>query len=333
MKKSLLALAALSAIAGAAQAQSSVTLSGAVDLGVVRQNGAWNMGNAGSSRTAFTLSGSEDLGGGMRAFFLMNHRFNLNTGAQRDGNAFWRQGWVGLSGGFGDVRMGKILPPLQDFNGQFEPWGGGDTVASIHTGGIYAGNTALGSRYNNAIYYRSPSLGGLQAHAMIAAGDQNSQISTGTAPALPASGSERPIGLGVIYGAGPLRFAAAYDRNADDMKTMGLYGSFNAGFATFMAQYEKGDMLPTSPIDDAGRWSISAQVPFGAALLKAGYTRWKDEDVKKFGIGLDYSLSKRTTLYTNAGKLSGDGLAGTAAGALSDANRKARFDVGVLHRF
>jgi predicted porin len=92
MKKSLLALAVLSAFAGAASAQSSVTLSGSVDLGVVRQNGAWNMQNAGSSRTAFTLSGTEDLGGGMRAFFLMNHRFNMNTGAQRDGNAFWRQG-------------------------------------------------------------------------------------------------------------------------------------------------------------------------------------------------------------------------------------------------
>lgn len=333
MKKTLIALAVLSAFAGAASAQSSVTLSGAVDLGVVRQNGDWNMQNAASSRTAFTLSGTEDLGGGMRAFFLMNHRFHLNTGAQRDANAFWRQGWVGLGGGFGDLRLGKILPPVQDFNGQFEPWGGGDTVASVHTGGIYAGNTALGSRYANSIYYRSPALGGLVVHAMIAAGDQNSQVSPGSGTSLPSAGSERPVGLGVIYGAGPLRLAAAYDRNADDMKTVGLYGSFNAGFATFMAQWEKGDMLPSAPIEDGTRWSISAQAPLGAALLKAGYTKWSDEDVKKFGLGLDYNLSKRTLLYTNVGKLSGDGRAGTAAGALSDDNRKTRFDVGVYHRF
>jgi predicted porin len=117
------------------------------------------------------------------------------------------------------------------------------------------------------------------------------------------------------------------------MKTTGLYGSFNAGFATLTAQWEKGDMLPTSPIDDASRWSVGASVPMGAAVLKAGYTKWSDEDVKKFGLGLDYSLSKRTTLYTNVGKLSGDGLAGTAAGALSDLNRKARFDMGIFHRF
>ena len=333
MKKTLIALAVLSGFVGAASAQSSVTLSGSADLGLVRQNGVWNMANAASSRTAFTLSGTEDLGGGMRAFFLMNHRFHLNTGAQRDSNAFWRQGWVGLGGGFGDLRLGKILPPLQDFNGQFEPWGGGDTVASTHTGGIYAGNTALGSRYNNSIYYRSPSLGGLAVHAMIAASDQNSQVTPGSGTTLPGTGTERPMGFGAIYGAGPLRFAAAYDRNGNDMKTVGVYGSLNAGFATLQAQWERGDMLPTAPIEDASRWSIGASVPMGAAVLKAGYTKWSDEDVKKFGFGLDYNLSKRTLLYTNLGKLSGDGLAGTAAGALSDDNRKSRFDFGITHRF
>ena len=74
-------------------------------------------------------------------------------------------------------------------------------------------------------------------------------------------------------------------------------------------------------------------MPFGAAMFKIGYTDWSDEDVSKFGIGLDYSLSKRTTLYTNVGKLDGDGRAGTAAGTLNDDNRKTRFDVGILHRF
>jgi predicted porin len=158
-------------------------------------------------------------------------------------------------------------------------------------------------------------------------------VTPGSGTTLPSRGSEKPLGLGAIYSAGPLRLAAAYDRNANDMKTTGLYGSFNAGFATFMAQWEKGDQLPTAPIDDAGRWSIGATVPLGAATFKAGYTKWKDEDVKKFGFGLDYGLSKRTTLYSNVGKLSGDGLAGTNAGTLNDDNRKTRFDVGIFHRF
>jgi hypothetical protein len=74
MKKSLLALAVLSAFAGAASAQSSVTLSGGVDVSIERQNGAWNMGAGNSGRSNFTLSGTEDLGGGMRAFFVLNNR-------------------------------------------------------------------------------------------------------------------------------------------------------------------------------------------------------------------------------------------------------------------
>ena len=316
MKKTLLALAVLSAITGAAQAQSSVTLSGSVDLGVRRQGGEWNMSNAGSSRTNFTLSGTEDLGGGMRAFFLANHRFNLNTGAQRDANAFWRQGWVGLGGAFGNVRLGKMLPPLQLLNGDFDPFGT-DTVGSTHTGGLFSGQTSSGSRYNNAIYYTTPSLGGLTGHAMIAAGDRNSEISA-------VSGNERPIGLAVDYAAGPLRLSAAYDRNADDKKTTGIYGSYNAGFATLMGQWEKGDIY-TTPTTDVSRWSIGAKVPFGAAALKVGYTNWSDEKIKKFGLGLDYNLSKRTQLYTDVGKISGNGASSTA--------KKAQFDLGVNHKF
>lgn len=321
MKKTLLALAVLSAITGAAQAQSSVTLSGSVDLGVRRQGGEWNMSNAGSSRTNFTLSGTEDLGGGMRAFFLANHRFNLNTGAQRDANAFWRQGWVGLGGAFGNVRLGKMLPPLQLLNGDFDPFGT-DTVGSTHTGGLFAGNTRYGSRYANAIYYTTPSLGGLTGHAMIAAADNNSEAAPATSSSLQGTGSERPVGLAVDYAAGPLRVSAAYDRNANDLKTKGFYGSYNAGFATFMAQWENGDVSSTV---DVTRWSIGAKVPFGAAALKAGYTKWSDEDIKKFGLGLDYSLSKRTTLYTDMGKISGNGASATA--------RKTQFDLGVNHKF
>jgi len=321
MKKTLLALAVLSAITGAAQAQSSVTLSGSVDLGVRRQGGEWNMSNAGSSRTNFTLSGTEDLGGGMRAFFLANHRFNLNTGAQRDANAFWRQGWVGLGGAFGNVRLGKMLPPLQLFNGDFDPFGT-DTVGSTHTGGLFAGTSRYGSRYANAIYYTTPSMGGLTGHAMIAAADNNSEVAPATSSSLQGSGSERPVGLGIDYAAGPLRISAAYDRNAMDWKTKGIYGSYNAGFATLMAQWENGDVSSTV---DVSRWSIGAKVPFGAAALKVGYTNWSDEKIKKFGIGLDYSLSKRTTLYTDAGKISGNGASSTA--------KKAQFDLGVNHRF
>jgi predicted porin len=330
MKKSLFALAALATVAGAASAQSSVTLSGSVDLGVIRADDQWTMGPAGSGRSGIALSGVEDLGGGLKAGFYLNHRFDLSTGnvnssrvgSSTDDRAFWRQGWIQLMSGMGDVRIGKMLPPVQEFNGGYEPWGGGDTVANVHTGGKYAG--ANNARYAKAIYYRTPSFGGFQVHAMGAAGE--SQGSTATS-------AERPYGFGLQYAAGPISAAVAYDRNQNDVKTWGVYGKYDFGMAAVMFQYENQDELtdyfdgrPSAfGNDKSKRWSVGAKIPAGAAMFKVGYMSWTDEEVKKFGVGLDYNLSKRTMLYTDVGKLSGDGA--------PDPADKTRFDVGIQHKF
>lgn len=318
MKKTLLALAVLSAFAGAASAQSSVTLSGGIDAAIQRQNGDWNMSTGNSGRTNFTLSGREDLGGGMYAFFSLNHRFSQNTGSINTAGPtgiFWRQTWVGLGGGFGDLRLGRMLPVLQEYNGGFDPFGT-ETIGSTHTGGLNAG-IAGNARINNAIYYRSPNMGGLQVHANIAAGDQN--VLTGTTL---TSGSERPVGLGAIYAAGPLRVALAYDRNALDQKTKGVYAGYDFGAFNLMGQWENGDISATT---DVTVWSIGARVPFGAATLKAGYRNNSDLEQKKVGLGLDYALSKRTIVYTDVAKQSGDGFSTLA--------KKAQFDVGIWHKF
>jgi general bacterial porin, GBP family len=334
MKKSLLALAVLSAFAGAASAQSSVTLSGGVDVSIERVDGAWNMGAGNSGRSAFTLSGTEDLGGGMRAFFVLNHRFSARDGtisSQPATGRFYRQSWVGLGGGFGEIRLGRQLPVLQIYNGDFDPFGT-ETIGSTHVGGFNAG-LAGSARNNNQILYVSPSLGGLTVHANIAAADQNAPPSGSTLP----NGIERPIGFGAYYAAGPLRIAAAYDRNTFDGKTKGVYASFNAGFATLMAQWENGDCGPlstpsggtwscgTGTSTDVSGWSIGARIPFGAATAKVGYLNKSDLEQKKIAAGLDYSLSKRTIVYTDVAKQSGDGFSDTA--------KKARFDVGVWHKF
>jgi predicted porin len=335
MKKSLLALAVLSAFAGAASAQSSVTLSGGIDAAIQRQNGEWNMSTGNSGRTNFTLSGREDLGGGMYAFFALNYRFSQGSGQTNSAYSptqFWRQDWVGLGGTFGDVRLGRMLPVLQEYNGGFDPFGT-ETIGSTHTGGLNAG-LAGGSRINNAIYYRSPNMGGLQVHANIAAADQQR---SGSATTNFTQGDERPLGLGVIYSAGPLRFALAYDRNTNDGKTKGVYGGYDFGVANVMFQWENGDCgALTTPAGgtwacgsgtatDVSVWSIGARIPFGAAVLKAGYRSNSDLEQKKLGLGLDYALSKRTIVYADVAKQSGDGFSTLA--------KKAMFDVGVWHRF
>jgi predicted porin len=223
-----------------------------------------------------------------------------------------------------------MLPVLQEYNGGFDPFGT-ETIGSTHTGGLNAG-LAGSARINNAIYYRSPSMGGLQVHANIAAGDQ--QLISGTSL---VGGPERPVGLGVIYAAGPLSVAVAYDRNPNDGKTKGVYGGYDFGVVKLMAQWENGDCGALTTVagstwscgsgtaTDVSVWSVGARVPFGAATLKAGYRSNSDLEQKKLGLGLDYNLSKRTIVYTDVAKQSGDGFSTVA--------KKTMFDVGLWHKF
>jgi predicted porin len=367
MKKSLLALAVLSAFAGVASAQSSVTLSGLVDAGIIRRGAGpnsavvndWTMAPSQSAYSSFTLSGREDLGGGMYAFFALNHRFRIQTGATRGtsntpaaGSAeetatFWRNTAVGLGGGFGDVRLGRILMPLQDMNGGFDPWATG-TVGSIHTGGI---NATI--RAKSAIYYRSPNLSGISVAAAIAAAEGQNDGEAGGGISLAASpgakfNTTRPIGFNVRYAAGPLNVGVAYDRNAADLKTTGLYASYDFGAFKLWGQFEKGDnctglsttcltngvragngVVTTQGRDDVKVYSISGSMPLGAMLLRVGYARVNSDlnngDGNKFGFGGDYNLSKRTNLYADIAKSTGD--------RYSLAQKKAAFDIGVTHRF
>jgi predicted porin len=227
-----------------------------------------------------------------------------------------------MSDAAGDIRIGKMLPPVQEFNGGYEPWAGGDTVGNVHTGGKYAG--ANNARYAKAIYYRTPSFGGFQVHAMGAAAESQGSV---------AVNNERPYGFGLQYAAGPLQAAVAIDRNQDDLKTIGAYGKYDFGMAQLMFQFERQDetsdfftstSVPTG-VDKSKRWSVGAKIPAGAAMFKIGYTKWTDEEIKKFGVGLDYNLSKRTMLYTDVGKASGD--------RVIDPADKVQFDIGVQHKF
>ncbi len=105
MKKSLLALAVLSAFAGVASAQSSVTLYGIIDMNLQRNDpkagGAAsttgvNSGHQSGSR--WGVRGSEDLGGGLSAVFTLEGGYSGDTGLQGQGALFGRQVWAGLRG-------------------------------------------------------------------------------------------------------------------------------------------------------------------------------------------------------------------------------------------
>jgi len=353
MKKSLIALAVLSAFAGVASAQSSVTLSGGLDAGISRSSNATSLKGAASSRNNLTFSGVEDLGNGSSAFFTLNHRFNIQNGTQNGANnttqtgnsgdpaaQLWRNAWVGLKNNdVGDIRLGRMLMPLQELNGGFEAWYGGDTVGNVHSDGRSANAATSGLRTNNGTYLRTANFGGFVGHL----GYGRRETDTATV-ATTQRDTVAPKGLGATFTFGPATLGAATDTNGNDKKSVGLYGKYNAGVAIVYAQFERSDVAGSTTAKDK-RMTISADIPVGAFTFKVGYRNMNRDDVdgsaKKLGAGLEYALSNRTKLYTNVGKTSGsDGEVANVGGALSAANittatngKKLSADIGVWHKF
>src|ERR1700749_4935945 len=170
MKKSLLALAVLTAVSGAAFAQSSVTLYGKVDLGLVLDSGNTNgksirldSGVPGGSRIGF--KGVEDLGGGMKAAFQLETGYCADSAAGAPNfctgsNQFMgRQAHGDLTGAFGAISAGR----------QYSI--GFNTLSTMHPFGTgFAGQInnivdPSGIRLNNSVTYATPNMGGLVGSA------------------------------------------------------------------------------------------------------------------------------------------------------------------------
>ena len=288
MKKSLIALAALAATG--AFAQSSVTLYGraeaGVDLGfrttvnntrtsVVVGPGAsttnTNLGgsvskpgfrvsdgdNQGQGSSLFGLRASEDLGGGLRANFLLDAGLNLDNGSVGNGggNFFSRSAWVGLSGGFGEVRLGR---QVLGSHGVFA-----SGLAAGASSGLYEVGATLiqgDERASNAIQYRSPDFGGISGTVSLTAPETNR--STRTPPASTSGGGKTGVDMSLAYAAGPIYVGIGYNKqNTTASTNNGLAGALN---------------VTTSSSGPRTDYTLSAAYDFGVAQPFFNYTNRKD---------------------------------------------------------
>ncbi|MFJ3057827.1 porin [Herbaspirillum sp. NPDC087042] len=275
MKKSLLALAVLGAFAGAAQAQSSVTIYGIVDTGVVYTSKAVNTatGNTGSkfslnsgiiqgSRIGF--KGVEDLGGGLSAVFNLETGFNNDNGAlngQDAGstNLFRRKSVVGLAGGFGSVLVGRQT----DF---------ADTISAYTSVNDFGGVTGAvghnldrleGTRTNNSISYTTANLSGFTGNLIYGFGETAGQTSAGQSFGIGGKYDNGPLGLGINYyqskqGATPSDTSlitatssttGAAQAGNSALKSLNIVASYQFGPARVYGNYSrvKQDLNTTSP--------------------------------------------------------------------------------------
>ena len=366
MKKSLLALAVLGAFAGAASAQSSVTIYGIVDAGIVAESGnpagsvtKLTSGVSAGSRLGFR--GTEDLGGGMAAIFALETGILIDTGANgqgqvfanQNGLVFGRQDYVGLTGGFGSVTAGRQYNPYFLTVGTVDPFGAG----YAGTSGNLMSPTGSNGRTNNSIQYSTPTMGGFSGALMYAFGEVVGDNSLG-----------RVINGAVAYANGPVWVRLAYQNQnttpTDSSKNAILAGSYDFGPAKLQAAYAtaKGPgstsipqqvvgfnagtgkpftAVPATASTDARDFLIGVTVPFGANKVMASYIRRDDrttfnQDANAIAVGYDYSLSKRTTLYAAYARISNkNGAAYTVlnAGDVTAGSGDKAFNLGVRHTF
>jgi len=358
MKKSLIALAVFGSFVGAASAQSSITVFGVVDLSANSyKNGSTSiktMDNNQLNSNRLGFRGVEDLGGGMTASFWLEAGMSNDVGNAGGGNGqtgvtafFNRRSTVSLSGGFGEIRLGR------DYVNTFSTIAGADAYGANGFGSginLYLGLSGvspvgLGSgagtavRANNMVGYFLPgNLGGLYGSVQVAAGEG--------APNAAASGNKYTGGrLG--YAAGPLDVSASVAQTtvgtSDKYKVANIGGSYDFGLAkayAFVDQRKFGSLKYTT-------YQLSAGVPLGQGEFRASYAKGNAEggtiaanDASLFGVEYIYNLSKRTALYTQYGRLSNKGASAIAlGGSVSTADAKTGgftstgYGAGIRHAF
>ena len=412
MKKTLIALAALAATG--AFAQSSVSVYGTVDAAYTNYasegNSKSGMGNSqlGSSKLGFM--GTEDLGNGLKAFFKLEAGLANDSGNGKASNssnqaggtgnggagaltsvggtqglAFARYSYVGLTGGFGEVRLGRdYTSAFQLGVASVDPFGtNGPADSSVMTLNLAARNAlATTSGASNMIGYITPSMNGISAKLQAFFGENSSASTTRAIAGNPGNGTDGdgysaqigytngPIfasfgqqvtkgtaaaavnaALNVTTGAGLLT-GTGIPAATGDYTQRGLSVSYDMGVAKLAFTNAREELIGTASTATNASNLIGVTVPVGAINYKASYVRSVqntgaagavDNVGTLVGVGADYALSKRTTLYTTYGRVSNEngaafsaGLAGGAAGSTltSAANPSSTgLAIGVFHAF
>ncbi|WP_395703009.1 porin [Aquabacterium sp.] len=319
--------AALLGAAGAVHAQSNVGIYGIVDQGITKANSGttpggllpgraapdvWTVKAGNTSRLGFR--GQEDMGDGLYARFQIEHRFAADTGTPSNA-VFWLGRSVVAVGSrqWGEVYLGREYSPAYwvALNADATLWSYVGQLGSPYT---YANYTAVASsieasniRWANSVGYKTPELAGFSAELAGAFGEnQRSNNLAGN----------------VQYRNGPVWVGAAFDRLDARNHLALLAGGYDFGvvYPTLIYSTAKGGLN-----GDAHAIALSLRVPLGQAKAYASWGRLSPAtnlDATMVSAGIEYLLSRRTSLYTNVG-----------SAKRVQATRTTAIDVGIKHTF
>ncbi len=348
MKRSLLALAALTAFTGVASAQSSVTLFGILDVAArnVKNGPAGSLSTLstdGSVSSRLGIRGVEDLGGGLRAAFWLEGAVAVDVGGQKtaaiadprvgvNGSGVaaidWqRQAYVALLGTtWGQLRAGRDYTPTFYNHVAFDPFAFVGVGAQANLMGAAAGSPSTTLvRANNTITYLLPAMGGVYGQATVAAGE--------------GVDANKYMGGRLGYAAGPMNVAVSYGRTATtlgDTKAFNIGGAYDLGFMRPLFQYHQYKYRANTQTNIV----VGGTAPLGKGqILKFTYGKVSDwRSATQLALGFEQGLSRRTALYANYSRINNKGAATFRAsnGGVSTAAQgitSTGYEAGVRHSF
>jgi len=344
MQKKLIALAVAGLVSAPAFAQSNVTIYGIADVGLGYIDGGkagdlTGLVNGGWAGSRLGFRGTEDLGNGLKAVFTLEYGIELDNNQGVGGSALpARQQFVGLSGGFGTLVLGRVQSPGYNFAAKYVPMGG---YASVHDflAGTGAGFTIEDSnRLDNTVVYMTPNFSGFSATVAYSFGSEVNETNTYDALTLATGGTNEAdsvLGVGLNYDNGPLSAGLVYHGvyNVDkvsagvgkreDINEWALGGSYDFGVAKAFATYQMREISYVTAgerdyEDDV--WTVGVAVPVGAAgSVSLAYGQHDGDGSKNeadaWSLAYSHALSKRTSLYAMYARMSTeDGFVGKSAG-------------------
>ena len=388
MKKSLVALAALAATT--AFAQSSVTLYGRLDLGTQSQKETNNTGlpaaldsfkkttelvGAHNVRTGSRVGvrGTEDLGGGLKANFVIETRVDPDSSASTFGTT--RAGNLSLTGGFGAVVIGTYQNSFDDTRYAFNPnmggIAGGDIQGRVHTGGALKaalgaavgatpgatltaaqlaliggvgytqaqfdadGTLGFSDRSTNSLGYRTPSFGGFDFRANISKQATNPGVDT-TGYGIAAGYNNGPIGAVIAYGTAKNKLLTnTTSTGANKINDLGFSVKYDLGVAVPFFSFETSKNSIANTYIKVTSYETGAKFPLGAftPYITFGGAKHKDE-TNTFAKSRAFQIGTTYDISKRTYVYGGIGRDRTnGTNGATFSNKRAGFAAGLVHSF